>query len=84
MKVIKLYPTLVPTDHIKIWEIHARDKKELIFSGRVDEMKLEQFIKIKDRQVFEIGVSYDTVEEPRTMTNSIINPRLEIYIMEEI
>lgn len=84
MKVIKLYPTLVPTDSIVIWETHTYGEKELIFKGRVDEMQLEQFIKIKDRQVFEIGVSYDTVEEPRAMTNSIINPRLEIYIMEEI
>ncbi len=84
MRVIKLYPTLVPTDHIMIWEIRAHDKKELIFSGRVDEMELEQFIKIKDRQIFEIGVGYDTVEDIRTMTNNIINPRLEIYIMEEI
>jgi len=84
MRVIKLYPTLVPTDSIVIWEIHTYDEKELIFKGRVDEMQLEQFIKIKDRGILEIGVGYDTVENPRTMTNSIINPRLEIYIMEEI
>ena len=88
MKLITLYPTLVPTDNIKIWEIHAHDKKELIFEGRVDELKLEEFIKIRNRQVFEVALACDVIKntDPRTMhvTTTTYDPRIEIYIMEEI